>query len=298
MDITGFAWPTDIVDVAEITLENGSAVGDLSVEDDSFPLQALMWGSVVGQIALCFTGWTSVTSRASEMWQYLWSFGMMYVMTTFLSGVTDDSYVEQWQDARLTSYNILTFGALYATVPQVVGDIVGTPLSEISPIARSALEMGTELVAITGGLFAINGHGWFEHDILQHLPIAIIGVIHTINAVMDERYQANGKLSRVDRIGAAASSYLGYTLLKAYQSGGTSVAMCMVAQLCAIHTVYVVSIDRVCSAGAGLSDNNIPLIPRVSDDNTKGPTSGSAGQELKNSAQEKVEKVALGFSNP
>lgn len=290
MDISGFAWPSDTVSDPTIVV-NTTDVGTEGAEAPGFPLQALMWASVLGQMALCFTGWTSVTSRASEMWQYLWSFGMMYVMSTFLAGVTDDAYVQQWEDARLTSYNILTFGAIYTVLPSFVGDIV-QPLDEVSPIARGLVELGTELIAITGGLFAINGDGWFEHDVLQHLPIAILGVIHSANAIMDDRYKGSGKLSRVDRIAAAATSYTAYTLLKSYQNGGVDVAMCMLAQLCAIHTVYVASIDRVSAAGAGLrEDHIIPTVPRIGDDKTAVPVSGSAGQVVKD--------TALGFTgNP
>lgn len=289
MEISGFAWPSD--PVTEIAAEGNGSLAVEQPDAPGFPLQALMWASVLGQIALCFTGWTSVTSRASEMWQYLWSFGMMYVMSTFLAGVTDDAYVQQWQDARLTSYNILTFGAIYTVLPSFVGDIV-QPLDEISPIVRGVLELGTELVAITGGLFAINGDGWFEHDVLQHLPIAILGVVHTVNAILDERYQGAGKLSRLDRVGAAITSYAAYTLLKSHQNGAVDVAMCMVGQLCAIHTVYVASIDRVTAAGASLrGDHVIPVVPRLGDDKTTVPVAGSAGQTVKN--------TALGFTgNP
>jgi len=278
MDVSGFAWPAP----DDLTNSTGT-----DPEDDGFPLQAMMWISVLAQSALCFTGWTTVTSRASEMWQYLWSFGMMYVMTTFLAGVTDDSYVEQWQDARVTSYNILTFGALYAVVPRAVDGLIGQPLEELSPHLRSLTEMATELVAITGGLFAINGDGWFEHDILQHLPIAILGVMHMVNAVLHDRYQSgSGKLPRTDRIGAALSAYVGYSMLKAHQAGEMSQAMCMVAQLCAVHTIYIASVDSVSSAGAALSDKRaIPLVPRLGNDATNGPVAGSAGQDIKDAVE-------------
>uniref|UniRef100_A0A6C0KET6 Uncharacterized protein n=1 Tax=viral metagenome TaxID=1070528 RepID=A0A6C0KET6_9ZZZZ len=290
MDIAGFAWPQD--SPVLVISDTNSSVALAVEEDDGFPMQAVMWASVIGQMMLCFTAWNTVTARASEMWQYLWTFGMMYIMTTFLSGVTDDAYVAQWQDARATSYNILTFGAVYAVLPKFVSDMVGQPLEEITPWARGLLEMGTELVAVTGGLFAINGDGWFEHDILQHLPIAILGVVHTVNTVMDERYSANGKLSRVDRVSGAITGYVAYSMLKTHQTGGLSPAMCMIAQLCAIHCVYMACIDRVAASGAGLSDTAVPAMPRLADDRTNGPTMGSAGQSVRDTVQDKVD---LGF---
>jgi len=242
-----------------------------------------------------FLAWQTVTSRASELWQYLWTFGMLYSFSMFCAGVTDDTHVALWQDARETSYKILTFGALYITLPRVVDNVVGQPLEDVSKYARAGVEIATELVSVAGGLFAIAGHGWFQHDILEHLPLVIMGICHAINTVVESNYKGQGgKLTRGDRVSAAISGLFSYAILKAYQEGSVGSEICIIAQLLALHTCYVTSVDSVSAAGAALTETSVPAVPRLSNDNTVRSTTerSSASSSVKQTVQDTVD---LGF---
>jgi hypothetical protein len=291
MDVTNFAWPM----ASQTTTSTNSTGGQLE-EDASTLVQIVMWTSVGLQCMGSFLAWQTVTSRASELWQYLWTFGMLYSFSMFCAGVTDDAHVAQWQDARDTSYKILTFGALYITMPRVIDNVIGQPLEDVSKYARGAVEIGTELVSVAGGLFAIAGHGWFQHDILEHLPLVIMGICHAVNTVVQANYtDQGGKLTRGDRVSAAVSGMSSYVLLKAYQEGSLGPEVCMIAQLLALHTCYVTSIDSVSAAGAALTDTPIPGVPRLANDQTTRSTTerSNASSSVKQTVQDAVE---LGFT--
>lgn len=290
MDVTNFAWPTTI---PTQTADN-SLSGDFE-DDVSTLMQLVMWTSVGLQCMGSFMAWQTVTSRASELWQYLWTFGMLYSFSMFCAGVTDDTHVAQWQDARDTSYKILTFGALYITLPRVVDNTVGQPLENISKYARAGVEIMTELVSIAGGLFAISGNGWFQHDILEHLPLVIMAICHAVNTVVQTNYiEQGGKLTQGDRVSAAVSGLTAYCLLKAYQAGSVGPSVCMIAQLFALHTCYVTSIDSVSAAGAALTENSIPGIPRLGNDQTFRSTTerSNVSSSVKQTIQDTVD---IGF---
>jgi len=254
-----------------------------------------MWASVAMQCVGSGLAWHTVTSRASEVWQYLWTFGMMYSFSMFCAGITDDTHLDQWQDARDTSYKILTFGALYVTLPKTVDNIIGQKLGDVSVYARGAVEIGAELVSVAGGLFAIGGHGWFTHDVLEHLPIVLMGCCHAINVIVDKNYtDQGGKLTRVDRIGAASSGVVAYLLLRMHQQNTVGPEICMIAQMLALHATYVTSIDSVTSIGAALSATAIPFVPRLGDDQTtRSVTDRSAADAVKQTVADTVE---LGFT--
>lgn len=296
MDVTQFAWPLEPSATSAIAAGNASTAGSAADEEVDTLISVVMWGCVAAQCATSFLGWKTITNRASELFQYLWGFGMMYSMAMFFSGVTGAEHNDAWVDVRFISYNVLTYGTAYLTLPKAIDNVVGQEVGEISDLARGAVEIVTQLIVIVGTSFVVGGHGWFSHDILEHLPIALFGITNTVNAVVGDRYsQLNGKLSRTDRIGAALASYAAYTLLKSYSEGGVEPWICMVAQVLALHATYIVSVDAVSSSGAGLRDTAIPMVPMLTDDNVKRSVGDSGASRA---AADVKNKVDLGFTKP
>ena len=196
MDVTQFAWPLEPSATSAIAAGNATTAGSAADEEVDTLISVVMWGCVAAQCATSFLGWKTITNRASELFQYLWGFGMMYSMAMFFSGVTGAEHNDAWVDVRFISYNVLTYGTAYLTLPKAIDNVVGQEVGEISDLARGAVEIVTQLIVIVGTSFVVGGHGWFSHDILEHLPIALFGITNTVNAVVGDRYsQLNGKLS-------------------------------------------------------------------------------------------------------
>ena len=293
MDLTNFVWHYD--DAAVETAQQASSNStDLSEEDSNeFGFEmVLVYAFTFASVAMSTTAWTTVTSRASELWQYLWCFAMIFTATELGSDAFSVTPGSEIADVRNLAYNMFTFGSLFLIVPDTVDAIVGRHLSSVNPMLRGVVEIATEFVVIVGGLMAVAGHDWFSVQLMEHLPILVVGTTHATKVLLRDQYESiDGKLDRLHHIVAAVAGLSSYALVKLHSESEVNDILCVASIPLGIYSIYIGCVDQCTGRGAEHS-TVAAIMPRLTSDTTTVVTTKGkqAAQQIKQRTTE------LGFT--